>query len=304
MSDYFEVQDVDNNDISRYLSSSPSYHILLNQCKECGYDRLLTDEEVAELVVQAQNDTLNEESRRVAVNALTLYNIKLVVSIARRYIAYANGLSMDDLVEDGILGLMRSIKSFDIERGSKFSTYSVFWITQAITRGIDDYNLVRLPVHVQTAYKKYSRFMQDYFVQNNELPSDEEVKDFCKRINFNYELLKAGISHKVSLSLDQEVVTESDEDSVLGDFVAISDMGNPEREAEKNEDRKLLHKAMDRLLNEREKDILVRRFVNGETLESVRSHYGVTREWIRKIEAGALAKLRFCRELKHLKVEY
>ncbi len=304
MSDYFEIDNLDSNEVSQYLSYSPSYHILLDQCKESGYDRLLTEDEIIDLVIQAQDTRIDEESNKDAINALTLYNIKLVVSIAARHIKYANGLSMDDLVEDGIMGLMRSIKTFDVDKGVKFSTYAVFWISQYITRGIDDYNLVRLPVHVQTAYKKYCKFMQNYFVENNELPSEEVTRKFCRSINFNYDLLQAGISHKTSLSLDQEIKTDSGEDSTFGDFVAVSDLGNPEEEYEKREENRLLYEEMDRLLSDMEKDVLICRFVKGETLETVGKRYNVTREWIRKKEGTALAKLKASRKLKHLKEIY
>jgi len=260
--------------------------------REIGKYPLLDAEEEVELAKQFEKDVeargKNGKSR--AKDKLTESNLRLVVSIAKKYIG--RGLSLLDLIQEGNQGLIRAVEKYDWRRGFKFSTYATWWIRQAITRAIaDQARTIRIPVHmVETINKLYrtsQRLMQDLGREPTHEEIGAELELSADRVR---EIFK--ISQEVT-SLDTKV--GEDEDSSLGDFIADDSQVAPDEAASKQ----LLKDHLDEVLatlSEREAKVLSLRFgVDGgqpRTLEEVGKVFGVTRERIRQIEAKALRKLK------------
>lgn len=252
--------------------------------REIGKYPLLDAEEEVEL---AKNF---EKGVRRAKDKLIESNLRLVVSIAKKYIG--RGLSLLDLIQEGNQGLIRAVEKYDWRRGFKFSTYATWWIRQAITRAIaDQARTIRIPVHmVETINKLYrtsQRLMQEKGREATPEEIGEELGLSADRVR---EIFK--ISQEVT-SLDTKV--GEDEDSSLGDFIADDSQPTPVDAASKQLLKDHLDEVLD-TLSEREAKVLELRFgLDGgqsRTLEEVGKVFGVTRERIRQIEAKALRKLK------------
>jgi len=252
--------------------------------REIGKYPLLVAEEEVELAKQY------EKGSRRAKDKLIESNLRLVVSIAKKYIG--RGLSLLDLIQEGNQGLIRAVEKYDWRRGYKFSTYATWWIRQAITRAIaDQARTIRIPVHmVETINKLYrtsQRLMQDLGREPTHEEIGEELGISEERVR---EIFK--ISQEVT-SLDTKV--GEDEDSTLGDFVPDESKPTPVDAASKQLLKDHLDEVLD-TLTEREAKVLTLRFgLDGgqpKTLEEVGKVFGVTRERIRQIEAKALRKLK------------
>ncbi len=264
--------------------------------KEIGRVPLLTGEDEVRLAKAIEKGDL------AAKQKLTEANLRLVVSIAKKYVGRSHNLSLLDLVQEGNIGLFRAVEKFDYRKGYKFSTYATWWIRQAITRALADQSrTIRIPVHMVETINKYAQVTRRLVQELGREPLPEEVA-----AEMGMEVDKIRHIQKISqetVSLETSV-GDSDDDSVLGDFIEDTETVMPNQSAS----RKLLKEHIDDILNEltpREQKILKIRFGLEDgithTLEEVGQEFGVTRERIRQIEAKALEKIREHEHLKKLK---
>ena len=261
--------------------------------KEIGKVPLLTAEEEVELAIRmSQGD---EEAKR----RMTEANLRLVVSIAKRYVG--RGMLFLDLIQEGNLGLIKAVEKFDYTKGYKFSTYATWWIRQAITRAIaDQARTIRIPVHMVETINKVIRVSRQLLQELGHDPSAEEIAaEMGMPVEKVREILKIA-QEPVSL----ETPIGEEEDSHLGDFIPDEDASEPSEAASFSLLKEQLMEVLD-TLTPREKKVLELRFgiVDGRTrtLEEVGKEFNVTRERIRQIEAKALRKLRHPSRSKKLR---
>ena len=261
--------------------------------REIGKIPLLTPEEEIELAKRV------EEGDEGAKKKLIEANLRLVVSIAKKYIG--RGLSFLDLIQEGNLGLIRAVEKFDYRKGFKFSTYATWWIRQAITRAIaDQARTIRIPVHMVETINKLIRVSRQLVQQLGREPATEEIAQALGLPPEKVEDIQRIAQEPVSL----ETPIGEEEDSQLGDFLEDKESPNPEEATAGQLLREQLEEMLDEL-TEREREVLRLRFGledgHAHTLEEVGKRFNVTRERIRQIEAKALRKLRHPSRSKRLR---
>ncbi|SDG01408.1 RNA polymerase primary sigma factor [Selenomonas sp. WCT3] len=261
--------------------------------KEIGRVPLLTAEEEVALAKRMQ------DGDEVAQKRLAEANLRLVVSIAKRYVG--RGMLFLDLIQEGNLGLIKAVEKFDYTKGYKFSTYATWWIRQAITRAIaDQARTIRIPVHMVETINKLIRVSRQLLQQLGREPAPEEIaKEMEITVERVREIMKIA-QEPVSL----ETPIGEEEDSHLGDFIEDQDAPAPADAASFMLLKEQLEEVLD-TLTPREEKVLRLRFGlddgRARTLEEVGQNFGVTRERIRQIEAKALRKLRHPSRSRKLK---
>jgi len=264
--------------------------------REIGKIPLINAQEEVKLAKQIEKG--DEEARQ----KLTQANLRLVVSIAKRYVGRSRNLTLLDLIQEGNIGLFKAVEKFDYHRGYKFSTYATWWIRQAITRALADQSrTIRIPVHMVETISKYAQIKRRLLQDLGREPLPEEIAaEMGETIDKVRQIMK--ISQE-TLSLEAPIGDE-DEESSLSEFIEDKKTASPVQVAA----RKLLRGRLKEILTDlspREQKILEMRFglIDGitHTLEEVGQEFGVTRERIRQIEAKALERMRQHKGSKKLK---
>ena len=290
LSDNEEIEIISDVDVLEGVSTEDPVRMYL---KEIGNVPLLSGEEEVELARRV------EEGDEEAKKRLTEANLRLVVSIAKKYVG--RGMPFLDLIQEGNMGLMKAVDKFDYTKGYKFSTYATWWIRQAITRGIADTGrTIRVPVHMVETINKTLRMTRTLLQDLGREPTPEEV---AERLNVPVSRVREVL--KISrdpVSLDTPIGEE--DDSHLGDFIEDDTALSPSDSAAFSMLRAELSTALESL-TDRERQVVRLRFGledgRARTLEEVGKEFNVTRERIRQIEAKALRKLRHPSRSKRLK---
>ena len=278
-----------NGDLA--VATTDALQLFLN---EAGRWPLLTKEEEVELAKRIERG--DHEAKERMINS----NLRLVVSIAKRY--QGHGLSLLDLIQEGIIGLIRAVEKFDWRRGFKFSTYATWWIRQAVQRGVANKSrTIRIPVHIADREQRIARAERTLAPKLGRQPTEEEVANQAKLpLQQVREVRQAA---RAITSLDRPLGDEAD--TSLGELVA-SEQAQPEEELRVSLEQDVLRRAVAQL-PDRERQVVKRRYgLNGDrdpaSLEAIGRELGMTRERVRQIEAQALEQLAVNREIEALKV--
>ena len=276
-----------NGDLA--TATTDSLQLFLN---EAGRYPLLTAAEEVELAKRI------ERGDRAAKDKMINSNLRLVVSIAKRY--QGHGLSLLDLIQEGVIGLIRAVEKFDWRRGYKFSTYATWWIRQAVQRGVANKSrTIRIPVHIAEREQRIGRAERELMVKLGRTPTDEELSK-AARVSLKH-LKEVREAARAVTSLDKPL--GDDNDASMGDLLG-SGQTHVEEEVEVSLTEATLHGALEHI-PEREREVLRLRYGLGteepRSLEEIGRRLGLTRERVRQIEAQALQRLSVQREIAALR---
>ena len=278
-----------NGDLA--VATTDALQLFLNEAAR--WPLLTADEEVA---LAKQIERGDQAAKERMINS----NLRLVVSIAKRY--QGHELHLLDLIQEGIIGLIRAAEKFDWRRGFKFSTYATWWIRQAVQRGVANKSrTIRIPVHIVDREQRIARAERLLAPKLGRQPTDEEIAKQAKLPL--KQLREVRQAARAITSLDRPIGSEGD--SAFGDLLP-SDETTPEEELSVSLEQEVLRRAVGQL-PEREQEVLKRRYgLNGDrdpaSLEAIGKELGLTRERVRQIEASALERLAVNREIEALKV--
>lgn len=279
-----------------YRRSDSGYDSIQMYLREIGQYPLLTAQEEKELAKRIVEG--DEEAR----NLLARANLRLVVSIAKKYVGRSPDLTLLDLIQEGNLGLFKAVDKFDFTKGFKFSTYATWWIRQAITRALADQSrTIRIPVHMVETMAKYKQVSRRLAQDLGRDPMPEEIAtEMAVEVEKIYQIEKIS-QDTISLELP---IGDDDDRSRLSDFIADDKIISPDQEVAHSILTDQITEILD-TLSEKERKILEMRhgLLDGtyHTLEEVGTEFGVTRERIRQIEAKALEKIRQHEKARRLK---
>jgi RNA polymerase primary sigma factor len=277
-----------NGDLAH--ATTDALQLFLN---EAGRYKLLTAEEEVELAKRI------ERGDKAAKDLMINSNLRLVVSIAKRY--QGHGLSLLDLIQEGIIGLIRAVEKFDYRKGFKFSTYATWWIRQAVQRGVANKSrTIRIPVHIVEREQKIARAERELVIKLGRQPTDQELAKAAKLPLKQVHEVKSAA--RAVTSLDRPI--GDDDSGSYGDLFA-ADQVQTDEEVEVSLREETLHKALGEL-PERERLVLCLRYgLDGSrgplSLEAIGKELGITRERVRQIEANALETLSMLREVAGLR---
>jgi RNA polymerase primary sigma factor len=277
----------DNHELA--YATTDALQLFLN---EAGRYKLLTAEEEVELAKRIERG--DKEAKDLMINS----NLRLVVSIAKRY--QGHGLSLLDLIQEGIIGLIRAVEKFDYRKGFKFSTYATWWIRQAVQRGVANKSrTIRIPVHIVEREQKIARAERELVAKLGRQPTDQELAKEAKLPLKQVREVKSAA--RAVTSLDKPI--GEDDSGSFGDLFAAE--AHTDEEVEVSLRQETLRKALDEL-PDRERSVLELRYGlagDGEpmSLEAIGRQLGITRERVRQIEANALETLSMLREVAGLR---
>jgi len=289
--------DLEEADVKKIFQNMPGYDSIQMYLKEIGQYPLIPSSEEKELAKRIEAGDIE------AKNLLARANLRLVVSIAKKYVGRSQDLTLLDLIQEGNLGLFKAVEKFDWTKGFKFSTYATWWIKQSVSRALADQSrTIRIPVHMVETISKYKQVYRRLSQDLGRDPLSEEIAT-----EMGLEVEKVHMIENINQdtrSLEQPVGSEDDNKSTLGEFIADEKILWPDQEASR---RILSDQIKEALLDLtlKEKKILEMRYglVDGvqHTLEEVGQEFGVTRERIRQIEAKVHDKLRQNEKIMRLK---
>ncbi len=277
-----------NGDLA--VSTTDALQLFLN---EMGRYKLLTAEEEVELAKRIERG--DREAKDLMINS----NLRLVVSIAKKY--QGHGLSLLDLIQEGIIGLIRAVEKFDWRRGYKFSTYATWWVRQAVQRGVaNKAREIRIPVHIVDRERKIGRADRELTVKLGRSPTEEEIAKASKLpLKQVREVRQAA---RAVTSLDRPVGEEGD--TKLGDLFAGED-ASPDQRLQVSLEQDVLRRAVETLPDRQQEIVKLRYGLNGDTdpksLEEIGRRLGLTRERVRQLEAEALERLAVNREIEAIR---
>lgn len=285
--DLLSFNDDDLADGRKKLTGNRNHDSIQMYLKEIGKYKLIRASEERELARRI------EQGDEEAKNLLARANLRLVVSIAKKYSGRSSDLTLLDLIQEGNLGLFKAVEKFDWSKGFKFSTYATWWIRQSITRALADQSrTIRIPVHMVETISKYKQVYRRLFQDLGREPLAEEVAT-----EMGVEVEKIHVIEKISQSTAslEKPIGDDDEKSTLGEFIADDKIPRPDQDAAQKLLQDQIREVLD-TLSPKERKILEMRYglVDGiqHTLEEVGKEFGVTRERIRQIEAKVHEKLR------------
>ena len=293
---YIYQPDEDEIKTFNYVKSDNSDDILQMYLKDIGRKKILNADE--ELLTAKLIKEGSETEAKKALNKLVQANLRLVISIAKKYVG--QGVLFMDLVQEGSLGLIKAAEKFDYKKGFRFSTYATWWIRQTIIRAIANHaKTIRIPVHMLEKIRHYKNAYSELSTKSNREPTDEELSEKLKLPKEKLFLIRKAMERE-PISLDMPIGDEIN----LEDYIPDDELKTPDLKTEKlllkNDINDLL-----KILTTREQEIIFQRFGIGnrqvKTLEELGKKMGFSKERIRQIEEKAVRKLRFSKEARHLR---